>query len=258
MDARQLQSDYEALQPKTLATVGKLLGKAGEPFDRDLNRLILQTRKRLTHLPEFTVCMAEALVWARYAVRDDAFFTAAAAFIENGSPQLLDDACQHPDRFGAERLRDALAAFRRWYDEMTDSLSAVTATPLQLKALQERSLRVAGKLKRIGELRGVGLWLFPAPFKIMAVAHPEIWDDATLEAVVMPTGTQVEHALRMLHRANIVTIDAQILAGGSGTFEDEYTNLWTYQLVQKELAHAGQTTVLHINGALHELGKRAP
>jgi hypothetical protein len=255
--AKELQEDYEGLRPKTLAAVGKLLGSTGEPFDRELNDMLRWTRQQLPSLPEFAVWMAEALAWARYARRDDDFFAAAAAFIECGDPQLLDGAVQFPDRFGADRLRDALAAFHRWFEEMRLPLSKIAPEPLRWKAIQERSLRVAEALKNDGELRGVGLWLFPAPFKIMAVAHKETWSDPSLEAVVMPTGTQVERALWNLHTDDVIKIDEEILAGSAGTFADEYTNLWALQLPQKQLATAGASSVLHINGALHELGDRS-
>lgn len=139
---------------------------------------------------------------------------------------------------------------------MRAPLSKVTPEPLRWKATQERSLRVAESLKKDGELRGVGLWLFPAPFKIMAVAHKETWSDASLDAVVMPTGTQVERALWKLHADGVIKIDKKILAGSTGTFADEYTNLWALQLPQKQLATAGGSSLLHINGALHELGDR--
>jgi hypothetical protein len=254
--AKELEEDYAAISTKTLASVGKMLAGCGEPFDRELNEMLRRTRGQTPDVPEFAVWMAEALAWARFAVRNDDFFEAAARFIASGDAVLLDEAGQFPDRFGDERLRDALAAFRRWFEEMEAPLTAITPEPLRWKALQERSLRVAERLKNKGELRSVGLWLFPAPFKIMAVAHLETWPDRALDAVVMPTGTQVDRALRMLERDGVVKIDKKILAGSGHTFADEYTDLWTMQLPQKELAKAGGTSVLHVNGALHELGDR--
>ncbi len=92
----------------------------------------------------------------------------------------------------------------------------------------------------------------------MAVAHHETWDDAPFETVVMPTGTQVEWALWKLRGNNVIRLDKKILAGSEGTLADEYTNLWACQLPQQQLAAAGGSTVLHINGALHELGDRGP
>lgn len=256
MSAKQIQDAYAALPKKDLAAVGKLLGEAGEPFDLELNAMLHDTRQHVGDVPDFALWMAESLAWARFALRDVDFFDAAAGFIATGDPELLDEATSYPDRFGEDRLRDALAAFGRWFDEMRAPLSDIPAEPLRWKALQERSLRVAEKLKKSGELRGVGLWLFPAPFKIMAVANREVWADASLDAVVMPTGTQVERALSKLHKDGVIKIDKAILAGSAGTFADEYTNLWSLQLPQKQLAAACGTSVLHINGALHEFGDR--
>lgn len=137
MSAKELQEDYDGLKSKTLASVGKLLAAAGEPFDVELNAMVRWTRKQLPEVSEFAVWMAEALAWARYAHRDDAFFSAASMFIEHGAPELLDEAIEYPDRFGADRLRDALAAFGRWFDEMRTPLSKITPEPVRWKALQE-------------------------------------------------------------------------------------------------------------------------
>lgn len=256
MAARELQADYEALKKKDLAGVGRLLADAGASFDAELNAMLRSTRNHVQSPPEFAVWMAEALAWARYARRDGRFFVAAANFIDGGDASLLDEASEFPDRFGADRLREALAAFGRWFTTMRPQLIDITPEPLRWKALQERSLRVAEKLKDGGQLRGVGLWLFPAPFKIMAIAHRESWKDPALDALVMPIGTQVERALRRLHADAVIKIDRRILDGGDGTFADEYTNLWAQQLPQKALAANAGSSVLHINGALHELGER--
>ncbi len=60
-------------------------------------------------------------------------------------------------RLGADRLRDALAAFGRWFDMMREPLTQLSPNPLRWKANQERSLRVAERLKADGEFCGVGL-----------------------------------------------------------------------------------------------------
>lgn len=255
MSANQYQVEYRRLKSKTIAAVGRFLASVGEPFDRELADMLAVTRSELSDQPEFAVWMAEALAWARYAVRDDEYFDAATRFIAGGDPTLADEASCFDDRFGTDNLRKALVAFRQWFDAMP-ILQSVDVAPLRWKALQERSLLVAEQLKRSDQFRGVGLWLFPAPFKILAVAHPEVWGDPTLEAIVMPTGTQVVRALDWLQRDGVIRKERSILKGSTQTFADEYTNLWALQIPQKELASAGGTSVLHINGALHELGWR--
>lgn len=72
----------------------------------------------------------------------------------------------------------------------------------------------------------------------------------------MPTGTQVVRALKWLQRDGVIRTERSILDASVRTFADEYTNLWALQIPQKELASAGRTSVLHVNGALHELGWR--
>jgi hypothetical protein len=257
MGENELQASYDALNPKSLTSVAKLLGDAGKPFDLELNEMVNETREILTAVPEFAIWMAEALAWARYARRDDDFFIAAATFIDDGDPKQLDKAVQFSDRFGSDRLREGLVAFRHWFEEMNRTLSQIKPEPVRWKAILERSLRVAEALKKDGTFQGVGLWLFPAPFKVMAAAHMETWSDPALDAVVMPTGTQVERALSTLHADGVIKIDRTITGASEHTFADEYTNLWTLQLPQKDLAKASGSNVLHINGALYWLGDRS-
>ena len=53
MGAKDLQEDYDRLKPMTLADVGKLLGRSGEPFDRMLKGWLLETRELVPDAPEF-------------------------------------------------------------------------------------------------------------------------------------------------------------------------------------------------------------
>jgi hypothetical protein len=256
--AKTLQEDYASLSPKTVASVGKLLAERGEAFDHDLHDMLAATRALTPALPEFAVWMAEALVWARYAERDDAFFSAAARFIVSGTPELLDEAERFPHRFGPEKLRDSLAAFRRWYEKMEPRLASINLDPAHMIETEGRSLKVVEALKKKGEMRGVGAWLFPAPFKLLAIAHVEVWSNRALDGLVFPTGIQVERALSMLQKEGVITLERAIIGASSGSLADEFAKLWALQLPQQKLAHAASTSVLHINGALHELGDRGP
>lgn len=60
MSAKDLQDDYSALHPETAVSVGKLLGQHGEPVDWDLNKMLRQTQKQLSNLPEFAVWMGRS------------------------------------------------------------------------------------------------------------------------------------------------------------------------------------------------------
>jgi hypothetical protein len=254
--AKDLQDDYKQLTTKNAKTVGKLLAEFGEAFDKWLLTGLTKTRQAFPNQPEFVVWMAEALVWARYAKGGPAFFEPAIGYLASGDPKLIDEAQQHTDRFDQAKLRDALAAFRRWFVEMEARLSDLPTDAAKWAGLQTRSLTVAQRLKESGEFRQVGLWLFPAPFKLLAIAHPATWADGALDAIVMPNGTQVERALDQLQRDRVVRISR--LPPGSNTFADEFANLWNMQDPQKDLAKAGGSNLLHINGALHELGDRRP
>jgi hypothetical protein len=97
----------------------------------------------------------------------------------------------------------------------------------------------------------VGLWLFAAPFNIMVVAHQGLWADEALAALLMPTRTQVNRALATLRADRDIQIESVVLEGGEGTFEDEYTNLWTLQLPQRDLARAAGTSAPHVNSGLY-------
>jgi hypothetical protein len=251
----ELGAAYRAVRPKTRERVGELLGREGRRFDVELHEILQRTRLGLPGVPELALWMAHALAWAQYAAYDDDFMAAASDFLADGSAETLETATGFSQRFGPGRLRDALLAFRDWFTEMRRSFGAVTPDAARLKALQERSLQVVQRLKEDGGGRGVGLWLFAAPFKIMAVAHQGLWADEALAALLMPTGTQVNRALATLRADRVIQIESIVLEGGEGTFEDEYANLWTLQLPQRDLARAAGTSVLHVNSGLYQLGQ---
>jgi len=230
------------------------LADAGEQLDRELHDLVVATRGTIPSTPEFAVWMASSLDWARFAQRDDDFIAAASKFFASGNLAALTRAEEFPDRFGSERLREALIAFRNWFEAMDKPLSTVQPNALKLKVLQERSLQVALRLKEAGQLKQIGMWLFPSPFKIMVIAHKQLWTDAQLPSVLMPAGTQVERALRRLVADKVIKLEEEILQGGDGTFGDTATSLWALQIPQGELAVAAKSNVLHINSALYLLG----
>jgi hypothetical protein len=47
-----------------------------------------------------------------------------------------------------------------------------------------------------------------------------------------------------LQADRVIQIESFVLEGSEGTFEDEYTNLWTLQLPQRDLPRAAATRVL--------------
>jgi hypothetical protein len=254
MDTKDLQQDYDALSPKTKASVGRLLAQEGREFDQLLSDMVRETAQELEAVPEFAVWMAEALAWARYARRDPRFFAAAVVFIVQGEAEAIDEALQFSDRFGPEALRAGLLSFRNWFEVMREQLLEMPRPMKDLIRTQERSLSVAQQLREEGRLRGVGMWLLPAPFKILTVAHPELWSSPELERLLMPAGTQVERALRRLHADGVVSLPKELLHKAQDTLVDGATDLFFLQAPQQELARAGGTNLLHINSALYTLG----
>lgn len=251
-----IRDEYDAMLTKTKPAVAELLARHGLRFDESLHDMLHATLDDNPERGAFSVWMAEALAWATFARRDAEFFDAASTYIETGDDTALTTAAEYPDRFGHDgRLLAALVSFHRLNEKFEKRFADAGDAPASWPKLQEDVLRRAEKMKKDGLLPGIGIWLFCAPFKVLAVATPESWaSPRALDGVVMPTGMQVERALDLLRKDKVGI--AGRLVGGSGTLGDNFAEVFVAHTFQIELATLARTSVLHINGALYELGCR--
>ncbi len=203
----KVHKEYVALRPKNLGTVGELLGRHGLEFDRMLNSMVRGSMSAAQGGPPLAIYCAEALIWTRHAQRGDDFVRAACNYLIHGTPEALELATEAAWRFGPEKLSGALQAFRQFLSDTGVSDLPVSIPDLQ--RLQGEYMDMVATAKDNHRMRGLGPWLFLAPFKIHITHHPELWDDQDLDAVTMPLGTAVGRSLKELVR------DGIIAAGGT-------------------------------------------
>lgn len=253
MDVRE---EYAQLKPKTLDAVADLLARCGQEYDQWLHDMIRATREKNDGRIDVCVWMAEALAWATFAVRHDDFFANASRFFEDGDPDALSAAAEFPGPYGQDgRLRQAMISFRRLFEARVSQLANPAAEPSRWIRIQEYALRDAQRLKDSDQLGSVGAWLFCAPFKILAVAHPSAWGPRDLDRLIMPTGAQVDRALEMLKKDGVGAPQRLPSSGGGGLAAD-VADLFATQQFQVQISKCASASVLHINSALYQLGYR--
>ena len=206
--------------------------------------------------------MAEALLWADYAVPAEDFHELAADYFVTGDTECRDRAALLPGRFGPDRLIEGLDAFRQWYVEMSGGLASVGTSVAEWIRTQERTIKLVSRMKREGQLRGASVWLFSAPFKILADVNPESWTDPAIDQLLLPTGTQVEAAIEILEKDGVIERDAWSKRSGGPkakeweSFDEALGRQWARHQTQVELALLAGSRALHINSGLRLLGTK--
>jgi hypothetical protein len=253
-----VHKEYVALRPKNLRTVGELLGRHGLEFDRLLNSMVRDSMSAAQGSPPLAIYCAEALIWTRHAQRGDGFMRAACDYLINGTSEALELATEAAWRFGPETLGNALQAFRELLADA--GISDLPVSIPELQRLQGECMNLVATAKDNHRMRGLGPWLFLAPFKIHITYHPELWDDQDLDAATMPLGMAVGRSLKELMRGEIIAkgavpeIDEDDYLTSGQAFLDALADVVLWQEQQRLLAEAGSSRVHHINSGLYEMG----
>lgn len=250
-----IHEEFEQVQRGDRGSAARLLARHGQAFDRQLQGRIAQVQNNLQNVPDFVRCMAESLCWAKYADRSNPrFLQHAASYILDGADDRLDEATAHSLRWGPDRLRTSLIAFRNLYQSMRPEFNQVVRAAPTLSRLQQDAMAQANTLQEEGDLNGIGSWFFCAPFKIYAIINAALWDDVHLDEVLMPLGSQVERGFRELAARRIV--NRADLPEGTGSLMDGIATIVPGQGIQGELATRAETRILHINSGIYLLGSQ--
>jgi len=195
-------------------------------------------------------CVAHALVRSTHARPNPAWYPAAAAFLKSGTQADLTAARGHSCSFGAAALQRALLSFGTIGD-FTGAAAFRTYEARQLTASQEKSVQYAMKK----ELPGLGAWLFCAPFELMALLRPSIWDAPELGNLLMPLGSALARGYGMLRRAGTADVDDALLRDSEPGIRNGLTLLYIARGWEEKLARAAGTTTLFIHHGIAELGR---
>lgn len=235
----------------------ELLSREGLEFSeflRDRNNSYFRTRR----VPYFAVACALALCWTSHAKYEDAFVEYAAGYIAGGAKDHT-ASVRFCLRFGADELERALDGYRILFSRHHRIFPDFEHCDIhQLSRFQQRLLQLVNSDRQQGIIRGIGIWLFLGPFKIMLSDQNRLWNVDGIDAIDLPTGLEVDRAIRKLIREGYSFMEGfnvHWLEEGNGNLIDLFTiSHMAHDYIQRIATQAG-TKALHINSAMYMLGR---
>lgn len=226
-----------------------LIAKGGRKVAVRENRTLTQLYKEhKTGIWPF--CVAQALVRSTHARSEAGWYAAAAQYLRSGDRADLAPARGHSSSFGADALQRALMSFRT-LGEFTGLAGAPSGTAAQLVKAQERAVQYA----MTQPLPGLGAWLFCAPFELMALARPSLWDDVPLDGLLLPLGSALARGYGILRRAGLADVDEQLLRDSEPGIRNGLTLLYIARDCDQKLAAKTASRPLFCHHGVAELGR---
>lgn len=263
---QDFQAQYKALATKSRTAVSRLLDEAGRELDASLSRSISATYEEApTDLGWFPPAVAHALVWSFHAFYEDEGqaswdrYVARVLRYFGGDSRVLDViGRQHYGRYGEESLQNALWAYREFYRARPDLTLTDVKSASELRANEDDTITWLQTEGKSAGLTGIGPWLALAPHKIHLLRRQELWEADDVNEVVQPLGGIVMRSIRQLTGHGVISNP-----GFSGRYTadadpglDSIGDVYLAHMLHTELARAGNSNTLHINGGLWVLGHR--
>ncbi|MDQ2732141.1 MAG: hypothetical protein M3Y56_10815 [Armatimonadota bacterium] len=195
-------------------------------------------------------CVAQALVRSTHARAAEGWYAAAARFLITGDRADLVPARGYSSSFGADALQRALLSFRG-LGEFTKIGSLRAYDAAALGAAQTKSVQFAMKK----ELPGLGAWLFCAPFHLMALLRPSVWEDPRLDGLLLPLGSALARGYGLLQAAGVADVEESLLRDTEPGLRNGLTLLYIARGCEEKLAAAAGSRALFLHHGIAELGK---
>jgi hypothetical protein len=238
--------------------IARTLADEGLRFSNDLRD---ENRGYFASLPNsyFAIALAISLTWTKHALHDKKFITYAAGYIDG--VLAFDDsiASNYCYRFGSDELKNALLNYRRYYKNVSGLMpNFYTCDVNHINRLQQRLLNRLNALRVNKTVTGIGPWLFTGPFKIILSDQDRLWNQDGINAIVLPTGMEVDRGINRLIREGYTFVrdfDPYWLEQETTSLLENYA---TYNMVHTFIANIGQiadTPAIHINSALYLYGR---
>jgi hypothetical protein len=239
--------------------IADYLGKNGEIFCEELHNRSHHFFRTLPH-SYFAIACAISLSWTGHAKYDDDFVLYASAYIDAAIPKDTKIAKVYSLRFGEEGLDTALTNFRIYLNRVKGIMPDFDHCSIQdINVLQQRLLNKLSQLRDKGEVVGIGPWLFLGAFKIILEDQKRFWQNDGIDAIVMPTGLEVDRGIMRLKNEGysfMKDFDLHWLEENKGTLSDNYATCIMVHSHIVKIAKISGTTALHINSALYKYGRR--
>lgn len=238
---------------KAELALAETLANDGLEFDLELSDNLCDLISKYPATPFLGLATANALTWTGHARDMDEYYSGALDYLTTGSEDSLNSAVQYFGRLGEDRLSDALKGWKLLLTHV-DNDHMLTGNAAIISKTQNKLLRHAKKYKSNSELRGIGPWLFCAPFKILLINRKDLWDQREADDIFMPLGLEVNRGIRKLIRKKYRCTEDISEAMFTDDEGDLFEGMGTISLVQKmsrNLSDAVSSRVLHINSGLY-------
>lgn len=236
-----------------------LLARRGEQMSLE----ICSDQQNLVNVYGFAnylpLAIANALTWTGHAVRDETFYSSAIDFLATGDLLALQRAESFSGRFGSEKLNEVLCGWKISLDKIGGAIPALYSCSAEgLYAIQQNCFSAISQLLDQRQIRGIGPWLFCAPFKIIAAHRQDLWRSEGLDKVWMPLGLEVVRAITGLIRTGYAYfggLDLGMLAEEEGGLKEGLGTVLLVQEACRRISKKAKTRVLHINSGLYLYGR---
>lgn len=208
----------------------------------------------------FAIASAIALCWTGHAKFESGFVEYASAFIGGTIAKDHTIAAKFCKRFSREELDNALTNFRAYYKRVRHLMPGFNSCSVQdINRLQQRLLSQLNDLRNTGQIRGIGPWLFLGPFKIILGDQKRIWEIEGINAIVLPTGIEVDRGISRLKNEGYTFMkdfDRHWLEETTGSLLDNYATCSMVHTHIIKIAELANTSALHVNSALYQYGRQ--
>lgn len=239
--------------------IAKYLAQEGNSFSIDLHDA---NREYFDNLQDsyFAIASSIALCWTGHAKYEAPFIEYASAFIDGTrakDPMIVPNYCK---RFGVDELDNALTNFRAFYRRVRSLMpDFMTCSVQDINKLQQRLLSQLNDLRNTGQITGIGPWLFLGPFKIILEDQMRLWDIDGINAIVLPTGMEVDRGINRLRNEGysfMSDFDPHWLEETTRSLLDNYATCNMVHTHIIKIADIANTSALHINSALYQYGRQ--
>ena len=207
----------------------------------------------------FAIAASISLTWTKHAQNEEEFIDYASNYIDNKIKYNPDIARKYALRFGIEQLDNALNNYQIYYSAVQNLMPDFAICDAnQINKLQQVLLNKLNQLRVEKRVSHIGTWLFTGPFKIILSDQDRLWDQESINSIVLPTGFEVDKGISKLVENKYTFMkgfDSNWLIQETNSLIENYA---TYNMVHTYIEKLGQLTktpAIHINSALYLYGK---
>lgn len=236
-----------------------LLTDEGKGLNRNIAIGMNDTAKEYESEDIFVLSILMGLSIAGYANWDDNYIANGLEYFTSGKKRSLKGILKSNQRFGPERLQDAVHMWREIYCKyaVNNNIDFAVCDIKNIVAGQKDMLKIACRLLDEDEVKGVGPWLFCFPFKTLVAYRIKLWDKRGCNDLLMPLGLEVIRGIRKIIRKKLEYTqgyDTSLFQEEEGGLKEGMGTVYLAQGLLQKIALLAGSNVMHVNSGLYLLG----